>query len=531
MKSKTLRIGLLLALLLALVIANTPARASWTDWIDLSAPPNTIVHIKYAKVIAGVGGALNIFLANESAIWRGYHDDSGGDWQWEPVFSGPPNLSPGYDYVCDYDVVLKSNGLFEVYATRLKDFSLWRIRQKPDQTWAAPELYPSPADSTQLWYVNAVEDSLGQVVLFAKGDKNGNRALWHTAPKALVGDASQWTQIGLPTGSDGTAFHLGEVRLDPDGHLNLFLNVGTSLHDKYVEVWHLRQKQPGLFAWQVQKLVRPQELGTAGYLIQPLTVELNSKGAFELFTFGDEPVGTPGGNRIWHVEQDAQTGLWGSWSKFVDPPFTTSFQPPHTYPDIAVVKRKLSKRLTRFTTDQTQKAWNIYQTPASADASGWSAWGRVKAGPSDGPGRLSEIEVAETASGELWLFGIESVYQDKHKLWLTKLVPQDLKMQPLPKSVFEALRRCSDACINTHCAGTKIILLPDMSVELFEPNPPTEQVCGAAATRAVEGKEALAIKLKKTGLEGYLDVQRGDGSFWATQYLECQAKCQVWVPK
>jgi hypothetical protein len=107
------------------------------------------------------------------------------------------------------------------------------------------------------------------------------------------------------------------------------------------------------------------------------------------------------------------------------------------------------------------------------------------------------------------------------------------EMQPLPDSIsiFEWLRRCSDACVNNYCAETKMILLPNMSVELFEPKPPTEEVCDAAAARAVDGKEALIIKLEKTGLEGYRDWMRGKkDSFWATQYLECQANCKARAP-
>ena len=500
-------------LLLALVITNAPVRASWTNWINISAPPDTS-WLNDLKVIAGVGGRLNTFLYNESGLWRGYYDDSGSYWQWDLIFS----LQPNNDVVA-YDVVLKSSGLFEVYTITFPDFSLWRIQQKPDQTFSAPELYPKPPYG-DVYYVDAIEDSQGQVVLFANG-------VIYTTPKSLVGDASQWTLIRFSNDKEfySKTIHLGEVRRDSNGHINLFFNVGQTLHSRYFEIWHLRQQKPGLFDWDVQKLDKPQQLGTTESLIQPLKVELNSKGAFELFTYGDEQAGKSAGSRIWHAVQDMQTGDWGVWDKFVNQPFTSSFAPPHIYPDFAIVKRKLSNRLTLFTKDSSEKVWIISETPYSSNPLGWGAWSRVTAWPLDEPGRrLREIEVAETANGKLWIFGIE---RSTDKLWLTKLDTISLKMKDLPKTIEEWMARCYNACIKTYCAGTKFIFMPDMSMEVFEPNPPTRQVCYEAAANAVAGMEALRFKLRKIGGD-YLEKQKKAGSsFWAEEYLECQEKCQV----
>jgi hypothetical protein len=110
----------------------------------------------------------------------------------------------------------------------------------------------------------------------------------------------------------------------------------------------------------------------------------------------------------------------------------------------------------------------------------------------------------------------------------------------IPSTVFEALDMCLGSCIKEHCEGTKFVLLPDGTMEVFEPASPTDEICAEKANQAIAATGIISNMLGKLGAAavpdpgpdkvvgetfGRKDAHPGEGYFWAVEYTQCRAEC------
>ncbi len=110
----------------------------------------------------------------------------------------------------------------------------------------------------------------------------------------------------------------------------------------------------------------------------------------------------------------------------------------------------------------------------------------------------------------------------------------------IPGTVIEALDMFLDICIEKHCSGSKLVLLPGGKMELFEGTNFTDEQCMEKANQAIEASDWIAKMLGKRGgtsdptpggpeVEGETigphTANPGEGYFWAVEYIQCRTKC------
>lgn len=108
----------------------------------------------------------------------------------------------------------------------------------------------------------------------------------------------------------------------------------------------------------------------------------------------------------------------------------------------------------------------------------------------------------------------------------------------VPTTIIEALDNCLEGCVNKHCAGAGMVLLPSGKIELFEIDNLTDEICTEKANQAIAATSIFKDRTEKLGSTSVPDPSpdevkgnkfdpdnAGEGYFWAVEYTQCRAGC------